>query len=195
MKDSIKNLVTLHSDARANGLAIRACNAEIASAVVANQMACTTKKDQKAVTDSVYRDLRAAFNIPTKATMDDLRKQAAAARDTDKENGASVKASKAGKPLAKRQEAALLYVRAYNSLSQAISRARKAAGLTAPSAATGDGGADGGDDKATRAADAGDATPESVAAGLASLPAALLAEAVALLPASHKSAIAMTLDA
>ena len=195
MKANIENLVTLHSDARANGLAIRACNAEIAADVVAAQKACKAKKDRKGVTDKVYAALRAGFGVPAKATIADLRKLASAARDVDKANGESIKPSKAGKALAKRQENALLFIRAYNALAQAISRARKDAGLTAPAAATEAVEADSGDDKDVRATDAGDATAESVAAGLAQLPASLLAEAVAMLPASHQSAIAMAIDA
>lgn len=191
MNTNIQNLVTLHADARANGLAIRACNAEIAADVVEAQLACKAKKDHKGVTDKVYSALRAGFGVPAKSTIADLRKLASAARDTDKANGESVKASKAGKALAKRQEAALLFIRAYNALAQAISRARKDAGLTVAKAAT---EADSGAGKDVRATDAGDATAESVAAGLASLPASLLAEAVAMLPASHQSAIAMAID-
>ena len=195
MNTNIKTLVNLHADARANGLAIRACNAEIAAGVVAAQLECKAKKDHKGVTDKVYSALRAGFGVPAKATIADLRKLASAARDTDKANGESVKASKAGKALAKRQESALLFIRAYNALAQAISRARKDAGLTAPKAATEAVEADSSDDKDVRAADAADATAESVAAGLAQLPASLLAEAVAMLPASHQSAIAMAIDA
>lgn len=192
MNDNIKNLVTLHADARANGLAIRACNAEIAADVVAAQKACKAKKDHKAVTDKVYAALRAGFGVPAKATIADLRKLASAAKDVDKANAESVKPSKAGKALAKRQENALLFMRAYNALAQAISRARKEAGLTPAKATT---EADSGDDKDVRATDAADATPESIAKGLASIPASMLAEAVALLPASHQTAIALALDA
>lgn len=195
MNTNVKNLVSLHADARANGLAIRACNASIAADVVAAQQACTAKKDHKGVTDAVYSALRAGFGVPAKSTIADLRKLASAARDTDKANSESVKANKAGKALAKRQENALLFMRAYNALAQAISRARKDAGLTAPSAATEGTEADSGDDTDMRATDAADATPESIAKGLASLPASLLAEAVAMLPASHKSAIALAIDA
>lgn len=194
MKDTIKNLVTLHSDARANGLAIRACNAEIAAEVVAAQLACKAKKEHKEVTDRVYAALRAGFGVPAKATIADLRKLASAAKDADKANAESVKASRAGKALAKRQENALLFMRAYNALAQAISRARKEAGLTAPKAAT-EATEDDSGGKDVRATDAADATPESIAKGLASLPASLLAEAVALLPASHQTAIALALDA
>lgn len=195
MKDAIKNLVTLHCDVRANGLAIRACNAEIAAEVVAAQKACKTKKEHKEVTDRVYAALRAGFGVPAKATIADLRKLASAAKDVDKANAESVKASKAGKALAKRQENALLFMRAYNALAQAISRARKDAGLTTPKVATEATEDDSGDGKDVRAADAADATPESIAKGLASIPASLLAEAVALLPASHQTAIALALDA
>lgn len=196
MNTNIKTLVSLHADARANGLAIRTCNAEIAAEVVEAQLACKAKKNHKDVTDAVYAALRSGFGVPAKATIADLRKLASAAKDADKANGESVKANKAGKALAKRQEAALLFIRAYNALAQAISRARKEAGLTPTKAATeADSGDDSGDGKDVRAADGADATPESVAAGLASLPASLLAEAVAMLPASHKSAIAMAIDA
>ena len=195
MNTNIKTLVNLHSDARANGLAIRACNAEIAADVVAVQLACKAKKDHKKITDSVYGALRAGFGVPAKATVADLRKLASAAKDADKANSESIKASKAGKALAKRQEAALLFIRAYNALAQAISRARKDAGLTVAKVATEAVEADDGAGKDVRAADAGDATAESVAAGLAQLPASLLAEAVAMLPASHQSAIAMAIDA
>ena len=195
MNTNIKTLISLHSDARANGLAIRACNAEIAADVVAAQLACKAKKDRKGVTDKVYAALRAGFGVPAKATIADLRKLASAARDTDKANGESVKPGKAGKALAKRQENALLFIRAYNALAQAISRARKDAGLTPAKAAPEAVEADSGAGKDVRATDAGDATAESVAAGLAQLPASLLAEAVAMLPASHQSAIAMAIDA
>lgn len=195
MNTNIKTLVTLHADARANGLAIRACNAEIAADVVAAQKACKAKKDHKKITDSVYSALRAGFGVSAKATIADLRKLASAAKDADKANSESVKANKVGKALAKRQESALLFIRAYNALAQAISRARKDAGLTVAKPATEAVEADTGDDKGMRAADAGDATAESVAAGLAQLPASLLAEAVAMLPASHQSAIAMAIDA
>lgn len=195
MNTNIKTLVNLHSDARANGLAIRACNAEIAADVVAAQKACKAKKDHKKITDSVYSALRAGFGVPAKSTIADLRKLASVARDADKANSESVKAGKAGKALAKRQESALLFIRAYNALAQAISRARKDAGLTPAKAAPEAVEADSGDDKGVRAADAGDATAESVAAGLAQLPASLLAEAVAMLPSAHKSAIAMAIDA
>ena len=195
MNTNIKTLVNLHSDARANGLAIRACNAEIAADVVAAQKACKAKKDHKGVTDSVYSALRAGFGVPAKATIADLRKLASAAKDVDKANSESVKAGKAGKALAKRQENALLFMRAYNALAQAISRARKDAGLTPAKAAPEAVEADSGDGTGMRATDAGDATAESVAAGLAQLPASLLAEAVAMLPASHQSAIAMAIDA
>lgn len=195
MKTNIKTLVTLHSDARANGLAIRACNAEIAAEVVAAQLACKARKDHKGVTDKVYSALRAGFGVPAKATIADLRKLASAAKDADKANSESVKANKAGRALAKRQEAALLFIRAYNALAQAISRARKDAGLTPAKAAPEADSDDSGDDKGVRAADDGGATAESVAAGLAQLPASLLAEAVAMLPASHQSAIAMAIDA
>lgn len=195
MKDAIKNLVTLHSNVRANGLAIRACNAEIAADVVAAQLACKTKKEHKEVTDRVYAALRAGFGVPAKATIADLRKLASAAKDADKANGESVKASKAGKALAKRQENALLFMRAYNALAQAISRARKEAGLTATKAATEATEDDSGAAKDVRATDAADATPESIAKGLASIPASLLAEAIAMLPASHQTAIALALDA
>ena len=195
MNTNIKTLISLHSDARANGLAIRACNAEIAADVVAAQKACKAKKDHKKITDSVYSALRAGFGVPAKSTIADLRKLASAAKDADKANSESVKANKAGKALAKRQENALLFMRAYNALAQAISRARKDAGLTVAKVATDAAEADSGDDKGMRAADAGDATPESIAKGLASLPASLLAEAVAMLPASHQSAIAMAIDA
>ena len=194
MNTNIETLISLHSDARANGLAIRACNAEIAADVVAAQKACKAKKDHKKVTDSVYAALRAGFGVPAKATIADLRKLASAARDTDKANGESVKANKAGKALAKRQENALLFMRAYNALAQAISRARKDAGLTPAKAATEAVEDDSGDDKGVRAADAADATPESIAKGLASLPASLLAEAVAMLPSAHQTAIALALD-
>ena len=195
MNTNIKTLVNLHSDARANGLAIRACNAEIAAEVVAAQLACKAKKDHKGVTDAVYSALRSGFGVPAKATIADLRQLASAARDTDKANGESIKASKAGKALAKRQESALLFMRAYNALAQAISRARKEAGLTPAKAATEAAGDDSGDGKDVRATDAADATPESIAKGLASIPASMLAEAVAMLPASHQSAIAMAIDA
>lgn len=195
MKDSIQNLVTLHADGRANGLAIRACNAEIAAEVVAAQLACKAKKDHKGVTDAVYAALRAGFGVPAKATIADLRKLAGAARDTDKANSESVKANKAGKALAKRQESALLFMRAYNALAQAISRARKEAGLTPAKAAPEAAEDDSGDGKDVRALDGADATPESIAKGLASLPASMLAEAVAMLPASHKTAIALAIDA
>lgn len=195
MKDNIKNLVTLHADARANGLAIRACNAEIAADVVAAQKACKAKKDHKGVTDKVYAALRAGFGVPAKATIADLRKLASAAKDADKVNAESVKASKAGKALAKRQENALLFMRAYNALAQAISRARKDAGLTPAKAAPEAVEDDSGGAKDVRATDAADATPESIAEGLAKLPASLLAEAVAMLPASHQTAIALALDA
>lgn len=191
MKANIENLVTLHADARANGLAIRACNAEIAADVVEAQKACKAKSGHKKITDSVYSALRAGFGVPAKATIADLRELASVARDTDKENSESVKANKAGKALAKRQENALLFIRAYNALAQAISRARKDAGLTAPAATV---EADSGDDKGVRATDAADATAESVAAGLAQLPASMLAEAVTMLPASHQTAIALALD-
>lgn len=194
MNTNIKNLVALHADGRANGLAIRACNAEIAAEVVAAQLACKAKKDHKGVTDKVYAALRAGFGVPAKATIADLRQLASAARDADKANGESIKASKAGKALAKRQENALLFMRAYNALAQAISRARKDAGLTPAKAAPEAGEDDSGAGKDVRATDAANATPESVAKGLASLPASLLAEAVAMLPASHKSAIAMAID-
>ena len=195
MNTNIKTLVNLHSDARANGLAIRACNAEIAADVVAAQLACKAKKDHKGVTDKVYAALRAGFGVPAKATIADMRKLASVARDVDKGNAMRTDATKAGKALAKRQEAALLFMRAYNALAQAISRARKDAGLTPAKAAPEDVKDDSGDGKDVRAADAGDATAESVAAGLAQLPASLLAEAVAMLPASHQSAIAMAIDA
>lgn len=195
MKNSIKNLVALHSNVRANGLAIRACNAEIAAEVVAAQKACKAKKDHKGVTDKVYAALRAGFGVPAKATIADLRKLASAAKDVDKANAESVKASKAGKALAKRQENALLFMRAYNALAQAISRARKEAGLTATKAATEATEDDSGAAKDVRATDAADATPESIAKGLASIPASLLAEAIAMLPASHQTAIALALDA
>ena len=191
--ENIKTLVNLHADARANGLAIRACNAQIAADVVAAQKECKAKKDHKKITDSVYSALRAGFGVPAKATIADLRKLANVARDVDKANGESVKPNRAGKALAKRQESALLFIRAYNSLAQAISRARREAGLTpakaAPEADTGDG-----DGKDVRATDAADATPESIAKGLASLPASLLAEAVAMLPTAHQTAIALALD-
>ena len=192
MKDNIKNLVTLHSDARANGLAIRACNASIAADVVAAQKACKAKKDHKDVTDKVYAALRAGFGVPAKATIADLRKLASAAKDADRANAESTKPSKASKALAKRQENALLFMRAYNALAQAISRARREAGLTAPKATSEVTADDIGD---VRATDSADATPESIAKGLASIPASLLAEAVALLPASHQTAIALALDA
>ena len=195
MKDNIKNLVTLHSDARANGLAIRACNASIAADVVAAQKACKAKKDHKKITDSVYSALRAGFGVPAKATIADLRKLASAAKDADRANAESTKPSKASKALAKRQENALLFMRAYNALAQAISRARKDAGLTAPKATTEATADDSSDGKDVRATDSADATPESIAKGLAQLPASLLAEAVAMLPASHQTAIALALDA
>ena len=195
MKNSIETLVTLHANARANSLEIRACNAEIAAEVVAAQLACKAKKDHKGVTDKVYAALRAGFGIPAKATIADLRKLASAAKDADKVNAESVKASKAGKALAKRQENALMFMRAYNALAQAISRARKDAGLTTSKAATEAVEDDSGAGKDVRAMDGADATPESIAKGLASLPASLLAEAVAMLPASHQTAIALALDA
>lgn len=194
MNTNIETLISLHADARANGLAIRACNAEIAADVVAAQKACKAKKDHKKITDSVYSALRAGFGVPAKSTIADLRKLASAAKDADKANGESVKASKAGKALAKRQENALLFMRAYNALAQAISRARKDAGLTPAKAATEADSDDSGDGKGVRATDAGDATPESIAKGLASLPASLLAEAVAMLPSAHQTAIALALD-
>lgn len=191
MKDNIQTLANLHRATRADGLAIRTCNAEIAADVVAAQLACTAKKQHKDVTEAVYAALRAEFNIPAKSTIADLRQLASAAKDADKVNADSVKAGKAGKPLAKRQENALLFMRAYNSLAQAISRARREAGLVAAKAAT---EADSGDDKDVRGMDAADATAADIAKGLASLPASLLAEAVAMLPASHKSAVALALD-
>lgn len=195
MKANIENLISLHADARANGLAIRQCNAQIAADVVAAQKECKAKKDHKKVTDSVYSALRAGFGVPAKSTIADLRKLASAARDTDKVNAESVKPGRAGKALAKRQESALLFIRAYNALAQAISRARKDAGLTPAKATPEAVGADTGAGKDVRAADAADATAESVAAGLAKLPASLLAEAVAMLPTAHKSAIALAIDA
>ena len=194
--ENIKTLANLHRATRADGLAIRGLNAEIAASVVDAQLECKVKKNRKAITDSVYSALRKEFGIADKMTIADIREMGKAAKDADKENAVSIKANKACKALAKRNENALIFMRAYNALSQAISRARKVAGLTAPAAATeADSGDDTGDDKGVRAADGADATPESIAKGLASLPASLLAEAVALLPASHKSAIALSLDA
>lgn len=190
MNANIQNLVNLHSAARADGLAIRVCNATIAADVVALQLA-SAKKDHKTVTDSVYSELRAGFGVPAKATVADLRKLASAAKDADKVNAESVKAGKAGKPLAKRQEAALLFIRAYNALAQAISRARKDAGLTVAKAAAEAVEDDSGDKRATDSV----ATAESIADGLQALPAELLAAAVALLPAAHKTAIALAIDA
>ena len=188
---NIKNLADLHRATRADGLAIRACNAEIAASVVESQLASKAKKDHKSITDAVYSSLRKEFGIADKLTIADIREQGKAAKDADKAHAESVKASKAGKALAKRNENALIFMRAYNALSQAISRARKAAGLTADKAAASDAGEQ---DGTTRATDSV-TTPESVAAGLQALPPELLAAAVALLPASHKSAIALAIDA
>ena len=189
--NNIKTLASLHADARANGLAIRGLNAEIAASVVEDQRACAARKDHKGVTDKVYSALRKEFGIADKLTIADIREMGKAAKDTDKANAESVKSNKAGKALAKRNENALVFMRAYNALSQAISRARKAAGLTADKAAASDVEADTGDKRA----DDKLATAESVAAGLQALPPELLAAAVAMLPAAHKSAIALSLDA
>lgn len=186
---NIKNLADLHRATRADGLAIRACNAEIAASVVESQLA-SAKKDHKAVTDTVYSALRKEFGIADKLTIADVREMGKAAKDADKANGESIKSGKAGKALAKRNENALIFMRAYNALSQAISRARKEAGLTVAKAAAEDTEADTGDKRA----DDKPATAESVAAGLQALPAELLAAAVALLPAAHQSAIALAID-
>lgn len=190
MKANIQTLANLHRATRADGLAIRACNADIAADVVAAQLACTAKKQHKDVTEAVYGALRTEFNIPAKSTIADLRQLASAAKDADKVNADSVKSNKVGKTLAKRSENALVFMRAYNALAQAISRARRDAGLVVAKAATEDAEAD----KDVRGMDAADVTAESVAAGLAKLPAGLLAEAVAMLPAAHKSAVALALD-
>lgn len=192
--NNIATLANLHSDFRANEREIRATNATIAADVVAAQKACATKKAQKEVTTELYAALRAAFGVSAKATMDDLRKQAAAARDADKENAGSVRPTAAGKALAKRSEAALLFVRAYNALAQAVSRARKEAGLTAASKAADADASEGAGEDGPRGDDASPATAESIAKGLASMPAALVAEAIGLLPSEYQSAIALAID-
>ena len=187
--NNIQTLANLHRATRTDGLAIRGLNAEIAAGVADAQLA-SAKKDHKSITDAVYSSLRKEFGIADKLTIADIREMGKAAKDADKANGESVKSNKAGKALAKRNENALIFMRAYNALSQAISRARKAAGLTADKAAASGAGEQDGDTRATDAP----ATPESVAAGLQALPAELLAAAVALLPAAHQTAIALAID-
>ena len=121
--NNIQTLANLHRATRTDGLAIRGLNAEIAADVVAQQMA-SAKKDHKGVTDVIYSGLRKEFGIADKLTIADIREQGKAAKDADKANAESVKSGKAGKALAKRNENALIFMRAYNALSQAISRAR-----------------------------------------------------------------------